>query len=102
MIEMTRKVKVTILLLLLSLAACASSQHYAYGSGAVLVQPTIEVWLKPGATEEERSQALRKCSAERRSDEYRKMSLDARSDASTACMERRGFVHIDDKNRRRK
>jgi len=50
MIEVTRMVKVTVLLLPLSLAACASSQHYAAGSGAVLVKPTLEAYIKPGVT----------------------------------------------------
>jgi hypothetical protein len=103
MIEMTRMIKVTILLLPLSLAACASSQHYAAGSGAVLVQPTLVAWIKPGATEEERNQALRQCGQELDSNEQlRKGSRDARSDAYTACMARSGFVHHRDKNRRAK
>ena len=95
--------KLMILLLPLSLAACASSQHYADGSDAVLVQPTIVAWIKPGATEEERSQALRECRIELSSNEQlRKGPLHEWSEAARACMARSGFVHRDDKNRRAK
>ena len=95
--------KLMVLLLPLSLAACASPQHYAHGSNAVLVKPTIEVWLKPGATEEERYRVESECAKEMNSNEQlRKSSDDIWSEAARACMARSGFVHRRDKNRRAK
>lgn len=71
---------------------------YTASSPAVLVKPTIKVWIKPGATEEEERQALGECEDELRSDEQlRKGSSDAWSVAAKACMQRKGFRHYKDR-----
>lgn len=108
------------LLLCLSLTACLhKGPHtgpYTASSPSVLVKPTIKVWTKPGATEEDERIAGRECGDELRgNEELRKESAkfdeevrqglrnrpskknrDPWSAAAHACMQRKGFRHYED------
>lgn len=109
-----------ILVFSLSLAACLHTGPYTgpytANSPSVLVKPTVKVWQKPGATEEDERHAGRDCGEELRSNEKLRQesgkfdeevrqglrkrpsrkNRDPWSAAFHSCMQRKGFRHYED------
>ncbi|WP_374013816.1 hypothetical protein [Pseudoxanthomonas koreensis] len=85
---------------LLFTLSCTSYQQYDASSPAVLVKSKVKVWIKPGATEEDKRIVGRQCGEDIRNDEElrKKGALSNEwSAAFRSCMERNGYRHYKDK-----